>query len=264
MSSLLNSVTNAASMVSGLTGTGARQRQDPTETIARVFSNLDTEGKGYLEAADFETAFEKLGVGDTGTSDENLTLVDADRVISALDQDGDGKVTTEDLSQGLRAITDSVGFLQGRLGTEGLEAMGAMPPPPPPPPGEQAGFTEEELTSQLAALTESDEASETDAYGSDLLANILAQFDTADADGDGRISGVEAMSFAQTLGDADPGSNEEGEADGTTTSTAGSQGANADRATADLLVMRRIMQLMDAYDSPYQTSDTGESLSVSA
>ncbi len=252
--STLSSVGGISSMISAVTGTNSTKRLDPSEVLDQVFSNLDTEGKGYLEASDFQTAFDSLN---TDTSDEDLTGVTAQDVFSALDSDGDGKVTTDDMTQSLQTMTDSLGYLQGMMGM-----------PPPPPGGGQAGFSEDELTDQLDALTES---GDTDSYGTQLLTNILDQFDTADADGDGLVSGTEAASFAQSLEDASSDSTTAAN-DSTGTTTTASSASTASTAssetktstTSDLLVMQRIMQLMETYGSSYQSSETSDQLSLIA
>ncbi|NEV61688.1 EF-hand domain-containing protein [Thiorhodococcus minor] len=194
MSSILSNVGDLASRVYGV-ATGQTQKYgSPTETIEEVFSQLDATGKGYLDAADFESAFESLGLG---SGDGSLTETGVEEVVSALDVDGDGRVTTDDMTQGLQALTDSLGVLRGQESPAGPEAVGAMPPPPPTP--EQVlGFTEEELASQYATLTSAEDADPED-EGTQLLASILDDFESADADGDGRVSGEEAMAFAQSL-----------------------------------------------------------------
>ncbi|MGQ9660396.1 MAG: EF-hand domain-containing protein [Thermochromatium sp.] len=101
-----------------------RDDQGQTQTLERLFSSLDTEGKGYLDANDFEIAFAALGLGQAGqTSDGTLTLPGVEEVVAALDMDGDGKVSANDLTAGMRSLTDSLSFLQGCAERLGAEAM---------------------------------------------------------------------------------------------------------------------------------------------
>ncbi|MBK1723171.1 EF-hand domain-containing protein [Thiocystis violacea] len=252
MSSILNSIGDLASSVYGANTTQTKRYGDPADSIKQVFSSLDTQGKGYLDAADFQSAFESLGLGSAGEGDESLTAKSAKEVVSVLDLDGDGQVTTEDMTQGLQTLTDSLGVLRGRDAMAGPEAMSGMPLPPTP---EQVlGFTRDELTSQLETLTTAVDA-DTEDEGTQLLATMLADFDTADADGDGRISGEEAMAFAQSL-----------DAAGATTaaSTAGQTGvesASARETSTEQLVMRRIMALVDAYGSSAVSGEASDLLS---
>jgi Ca2+-binding EF-hand superfamily protein len=259
ISTITSGIGDIGSKLYGASSAITRDYQERTQTLEQVFSNLDTEGKGYLDASDFETAFAALGLGDESEeSDGNLTLPGIEDVVAALDMDGDGKVSSDDLSEGMRSLTDSLSFLQGRAETWSNEALGGMPPPPPTA-GQGAGFTQEELTRQLETLTASG-ATEDD--GAVLLSSILSQFETADADSDGRVSGAEAMSFGQTLRSGETQNEEESQDMGTTASTDGS--TTGREASSELLVMRRIMQLMNAYGSSYRSTGSSESLSLAA
>ncbi|QGU33022.1 EF-hand domain-containing protein [Thermochromatium tepidum] len=98
--------------------------QERSKTLEQVFSSLDTKGKGYLDAKDFETAFSGLGLAESkDESDKNLTLPGVEDVVAALDMDGDGTVSSDDLTEGMRALTDSLAFLQDHVERLGNEAM---------------------------------------------------------------------------------------------------------------------------------------------
>jgi hypothetical protein len=121
------------------------------------------------------------------------TLPGVEDVVAALDMDGDGKVSSGDLTEGMRSLTDSLSFLQGRAEMLGTEAM---------------AFTQT-FNSQLA-----------------------------DEDG---------MQTTETTASAESVSREQG-------------------SRPDLFVMRRVMQLMDAYGSgsSYRSNEASESLSLVA
>ena len=253
ISTITSGVGEIGSKLYGAASAITRDYQERTETLDRVFSSLDTEGKGYLDADDFATAFAALGLDDStaADSDGNLTLPGVEDVVAALDLDGDGKVSSDDLSEGMRSLTDSLSALQGRAETWSSEALAGVPPPPSSA-DPSTGFTQEELSRQWETLSASG-ATEDD--GAALLASLLNQFDTADSDGDGRVSGAEAMSFSQTLGSGET----ENAAETAQTATTADGTASAS-AGSELLVMRRIMQLMNAYGS----AESSESLSLVA
>ncbi|ADC61959.1 EF-hand domain-containing protein [Allochromatium vinosum] len=196
ISTITSSVGDIGSRLYGAASAITRDYEERTATLEQVFSKLDTEGKGYLDAGDFETAFEALGLGDSEEeSDENLTLPGVEDVVAALDMDGDGKVSSGDLTEGVRSLTDSLSFLQGRAEVLGAEAM---------------KFTQT-FNSQLA-----DEEAETQ-------------------------QATEAAA------------------------TASAESVSREQSTRpDLFVMRRVMQLMDAYGSSYRSSESSESLSLVA
>lgn len=255
-------LSNIASSLCNATQRQSATYGDPSDSIAQVISNLDADGKGYLDVSDFQAAFESLGLGSADTADGSLTRAGAQEVVSILDVDGDGRVTSDDMTQGLQSLTDSLGVLRGRESQAGTEALGAMLPPPPTS-GQGLGFTKDELTAQLESLTATDGA-DTQDEGTQLLANILDQFDAVDTDGDGRISGEEALSFAQSLqnagsavGDASAvsaGATVQGAAASTSAANA------ATSASAEQLAMRRIMALVGAYRTSDVLGDSGSDL----
>lgn len=140
-----------------------------------LFSKIDTSNKGYIEKEDLVSAFSSV----TSTSDTSAT-----DVFSQLDSDSDGKVTESEFSSALEALNSQY---------DASRMQGAMMPPPPPPTDDE-GFTEEELTSQL------EEIGDTDSARSTLISSILENFDAADTDGDGKVNGAEAMTYAEANG----------------------------------------------------------------
>jgi len=141
-----------------------------------LFSKIDTSGKGYINEEDLVTAFSSL----TTTSDTS-----ASSVFSQLDSDSDGKITESEFTTSLTQLSEALNtqYDQSRM-------QGAMPPPPPSSE-EDEGFTEDELTSQL------EEIGDTDSARSTLISSILENFDAADTDSDGKVSNTEAMAYAE-------------------------------------------------------------------
>ena len=184
-----------------------------------LFSKIDTSNKGYIEKDDLVSAFSSL----TSTSDTS-----ASDVFSQLDSDSDGKVTESEFSSTLQQLAETLNsqYDQSRM-------QGAMPPPPPPP-ADDAGFTEDELTSQL------EEIGDTDSARSSLISSIVENFDAADTDGDGKVSHTEAMSYAEANDIATPTSGHNASED---TSQSGST------SVSDTQIYQQIMELMRAYGS---------------
>ncbi len=190
-----------------------------SSTASYLFSKIDTSNKGYIEKDDLVSAFSSL----TSTSDTS-----ASDVFSQLDSDSDGKVTESEFSSTLQQLAETLNsqYDQSRM-------QGAMPPPPPPP-ADDAGFTEDELTSQL------EEIGDTDAARSSLISSIVENFDAADTDGDGKVSHTEAMTYAEANDIATPASGNNASED---TSQSGSS------SVSDTQIYQQIMELMRAYGS---------------
>lgn len=170
-----------------------------------LFSKIDTSNKGYIEKEDLVSAFSSV----TSTSDTSAT-----DVFSQLDSDSDGKVTESEFSSALEALNSQY---------DASRMQGAMMPPPPPPTDDE-GFTEEELTSQL------EEIGDTDSARSTLISSILENFDAADTDGDGKVNGAEAMTYAEANGISTTPSSTAS----TPTTPSGTSGFTAEELTSQL------------------------------
>lgn len=252
MSSAISGIGAGSSMMYGMSGGGRLQRPDPTQMVETLFANIDTENKGYLEAADLQAAFDQLSTdGDSDTAS-------VDEMFATLDSDGDGKLTSTEMSESMQTLSDTLGFLQGMGGMGG---PGGMPPPPPPAAEEDTGFTEEELTSQLTELQESGTLSDADTARAELLTSVLSQFDTADTNSDGRVDFKEAMAIEQSGQEPDATASTTGS---TATSDTTAATASSDGTTTKALVMRTIMQLMQTYGAPQQAENASSLLSLSA
>lgn len=205
----------------------------------KLFTQLDTKNQGYIEQSDLESAFSKISDSST----------DAEDVFSQMDIDSDGKVTEDEMATALGQVAEELDsqFNSMRMqggGQGGPGGMGGMPPPPPPE--NDAGFTKEELTSQL------EEIGDTDSKRSELISSVLENFDEADSDSDGKVSFQEAMAYDQS-----PQSSSS-----TTTSSvdsSSSTSATSSTSTAENDVMMKIMQLMQAYQVFGQENDESNS-----
>jgi hypothetical protein len=186
-------------------------------SISQLFAKLDTRSQGYLEKSDLVSAFSKIA------SDSRLSA--AEDVFAALDSDSDGKVTESEFSTTLTKLQEELDsqFNQMRMqghGGHGPQGMDGMPPPPPPQ--DDAGFTKDELSSQL------EEIGSSDSERASFISNVANNFEAADADGDGKVSFAEAQAY---------------------NSDASASASSTSSTNSDAQVMFQIMQLMHAYGS---------------
>ncbi len=201
--------------------------------VSQLFSRLDSKSQGYLEKSDLVSAFSAI----SGTEDSA-----AEALFSVLDADSDGKVTESEFSSTLSKLQEELDSqfaqmrMQGMPG-QGPQGMGGMPPPPPP---NDEGFTQEELSAQLSEIGDSD------SERSSLISDIVANFEAADSDGDGKVSFQEAMAYKDTQ--------QTGSTDEAATTTAQTS------ASSDAQVVRQLMQLLHAYGRPDRDESTTSSL----
>jgi Ca2+-binding EF-hand superfamily protein len=207
-----------------------------TTSISQLFAKLDTKSQGYLDKSDIVSAFSKI------ESDSSSSA--AADVFAALDTDSDGKVTESEFSTTLSKLQEELDsqFNQMRMqghGGQGPQGMAGMPPPPPPQ--DDAGFTKDELTSQL------EEIGSTDSERASFISNVVQNFDAADTNGDGKVSFAEAQAVNSSTS--------------ASTSEAGTTVAStSENSNAETQVMMKIMQLMHAYGS-FNDNSSNSSLS---
>ena len=201
------------------------KRPDPTQMASKLFSKLDTKNQGYLEKSDLQSALNSV----SGDSSSNV-----DALFSQLDGNSDGKVTKDEMSDTLKKIADELDSQFNQMRTQnGMAAEGGMPPPPPPSGGQDdAGFTKDELSSQL------EEIGSSDSQRSSLISKVVNNFEAADTDQDGKVSFKEAMAYDQK---------ESSSTSSVTTDSTSSGTAKAE--TSELKLMQQILQLMQAYGS---------------
>lgn len=219
-------------------------RPDPAQMAEQLFAKLDTDGQGYFEVADLESAYETANLAGNGLTSSEL--------FAQLDADTDGKVTASEFSTAITSLAAELDaqFAQGRMDAArmgGGPGMGGMPPPPPPPDDE--GYTEEELATQLASIDSADDPRAA------LLTSLVDNFAAADTDGDGKISFAEAMSFDAASATSDDTATTSSSTTETNTSAATtSDTESSGTATTDARFMLQIMQLMHAYGLTERTA----------
>ncbi|MEW6446341.1 MAG: EF-hand domain-containing protein [Pseudomonadota bacterium] len=221
---MISSVSNGGYASMMMSGMNRMQRPDPSQIAEDLFSKLDSDGKGYIEVSDLESAFGNL---------QDSSSANADELFASLDGDSDGKVTQDEMAAALEAqMSELESQFQGMRMQGGMGAMGGMMPPPPPPQ-EDEGFTQDELSAQL------EEIGDTDSARSELISSIVDNFEAADADGDGKVSFKEAMDYKESTQSA----SSDGTEDESSTTVADS--GSDDNAASNLLF--QIMRLAEAY-----------------
>ena len=228
MSSVSSISTSSIASLYSEASSQRRQRPDASTMAEDLFTKLDTTGKGYIEQSDLTSAISALS--STSSSGSNS----ASELFSQLDSDGDGKVTQDELTTSLQKLAES---LDSQF--DEMRMQGGMPPPPPP--GEDdAGFTEEELTDQLA------EIGGTDSSRASLISNVVNNFDAADTNEDGKVSFQEAIAYDK----ANPASSSSSTTDSTnSTDSTSSATSVASGDTSDAQVFRQLMDLLRTYGS---------------
>ena len=211
-----------------------------SQMASQLFSRLDTKSQGFIEKSDLASAFSQI------SAKAEASTSSVDDVFTALDGNSDGKVTKDEFASVLAQLQEQMDSQRMQGGAHGAGGM-----PPPPPPGDDAGFTKDELTSQIES------ADSSDTQRTELLNKIVENFEAADSDGDGKVSFKEAMAYDESTKTATTDSSS---TSGSTSSTTTAASNNDDQ------IMFKIMQLMHAYSSGQDQEQSGlaSQLSVSA
>ena len=148
-----------------------------------IFSRLDTKNQGFIEKSDLSKAL------------DGLSESDSDALMESLDTDSDGKVTKTELS-------DNIDQLLSQLKSNMTQSQRGMPPPPsgdrpppPPPQGNDEGFTKDQLT-EMASSTD-------DSKMAEMMSKIAENFDAADTNQDGKVTGEEARAYQDKQEESD-------------------------------------------------------------
>jgi Ca2+-binding EF-hand superfamily protein len=229
------------------------KRPDSTQLAETLFSKLDTSGQGYIQKSDLQSAFDKIASTSGGSSTSTV-----DELFSKFDGNDDGKVTKQEFSDTVNKLSSQLDehFASTRLqnampGGErsGMNGLGGMPPPPPPPGGGPS-LSKDELSSTLNQIGTFDSRS-------NMMSNVLNNFDAADTDGDGKVSFKEAMAYDQ----ANPTSETSRQSSLSDTDSAVGSSSN----DLNLQLMQQILKLAEAYGVASEArSAVGSSLSITA
>ena len=215
-----------------------------------LFTKLDTKNQGYIDKADLQSAFAALS-----TSSSSSSTTSAEDVFASLDSDQDGKVTQSELATSLQSMADQIDSqLNSMRMNSAMGAAGGMPPPPPTSDSSNQndnGFSKDELTSQLSEIGTSD------SKRSSLISNIVANFDKADTDGDGKVTMKEAMAYDQANSSSTTGSSS---AVAASSSSSDSNSTSSSTGQNDFAVMLKLMQLAQSYGALSTDSSTKSTL----
>lgn len=230
---------------------GMRQRPEASEVAQQIFSKLDTDNQGYLEAGDFASAISQLS-----RSGQNSNTASSDEVFSSLDGDSDGKVTQDELASGIQSLQDQLDSQFNAMRMQGgMQGMGGGGMPPPPPQGGRGGKDEGLDQSQLGNMaTSASESGNTQA--ADLFSQLADNFDAADADGDGKVTFSESVAYQRQQAQAGS-TGSESSSDSASSSTVASSQDSQGR------IAQRLMDMMRAYDD-FSAPGEGSSLRSAA
>jgi hypothetical protein len=220
-------------MVSNIGGnplSAQMQRPDSSKMASSLFSKLDTKNQGYIEKGDLQSAFDQIA-----SSGNSATTASVDDVFKTLDGNGDGKVTEQDMSDSLKKLTQQ---FESQFNSMRMQGMGGMQ-------GMSGGVTRDQLGDMVDGI------GATDGRRADQMANLAANFDTADSNGDGKVSPQEARAFNQVS-----------QANSLTSSASDAAAILSGAENSDAGVMVRIMQLVRAYGGAEQTTDQTEAVST--
>ncbi|HJS14818.1 MAG TPA: EF-hand domain-containing protein [Rheinheimera sp.] len=198
-------------------------KEQLTEAAGNLFGKLDSQNKGYLEQSDFSGLLSGLQNDEASTKSEEL--------FSSLDSDKDGQLTSSEFSDNFSNL------LYSAQGT-----MGSRPAPP-----QDSGKSKDELTALLEELEQEDEKS------TEGLKSLLDNFDTADADSDGKVTMQEAKSFRESQ-----------QTESSSLASKVSTGSDQSESISKLL-SRTMQQLMDTYGGMAKAnSQSGSAVNIRA
>lgn len=145
-----------------------------------LLSTMDADASGGIDSAEFSTAaLELSGISDTSAISEAFT---------GLDTDENGAISLDELTSAFESMASG-----------GMMAAGAPPPPPPGPPPSQSGEEEDDDGYTVDELTTlASDTSSTDSTLSSLFETLVTNFDSADTNGDGKVTASEAMAYQES------------------------------------------------------------------
>lgn len=232
------------SSINSISGSGSSssiQPPDPSKMVDKLFSKLDPTGKGYITKSDLQTAMDQMsasgsssGTGSSnGTSSSSSSAI-VDEIFKKIDTNGDGKITKDEMTSGMKSLASS---LQGQINKTGRGG---------PPSG---GSSQSSSSSDSTSSTQSSSATKT--------------YQAADTNQDGKVSEKEQIAYDLLMqSQASSTSSNASKAASSTSSNSGNA-ASATSNGSDARIMKQIVDLMNAYSSS-NSSSSNSGISVTA
>lgn len=171
------------------------QRPDATKIANDLFAKVDTKNQGYIDKAALQSALEQV------SADGSSTSTDVDQFLSKIDSDSDGKITKQELTDGVKQLADQ---LDAQFDSSRVARAGAGEPPPAPPSIDDI-FSSLDTKNQGYLDKESLQAA-FDKNSTDTEANtakVEEIFKALDTDGDSKITKEELAAGIDQLGGPD-------------------------------------------------------------
>ncbi len=222
-------------------GNGKVTKEEMSATIQKIASELDGQSPRMRMQGDMPPppppggaqGAQKSSSSDSSNSSQDIDPADANE---------DGTVSAQEAQAYAASQASSDTSSTSSADAQLMQMLAGGMPPPPPQEGGQ-GFTKDQLTSMSKDL------SSTDSERSKVMSDVAANFDAADINGDGKVSGSEARAFEDSKN-----------ASGTGSSTDTSSTSSA--SNADAQVMKQMVQLLKSYGFDQTAESSGFSTSA--
>lgn len=164
---------SGSSMLASYASTKVTQKAQTSSMVDELFKKLDTDQQGSLDKSELQKAL-------SAASTDTTSSASADEMFSAMDADGDGNITKTELGDTLQSLMDKMDNLMASMRVRGAQGEAV-----------DEGFTKDQLTEM------SQDSNATDSKRASFMAEIAANFDAADSDGNGKVNREEAMTYAE-------------------------------------------------------------------
>jgi len=225
-------------------GNGKVTKEEMSATIQKIASELDGQSPRMRMQGDMPPppppggaqGAQKSSSTDSSSSNQDIEPADANE---------DGTVSAKEAQAYAASQASSDTSSTSSADAQLMQMLaGGMPPPPPQEGGQgDQGFTKDQLTSMTKDL------SSTDSERSKVMSDVAANFDAADINGDGKVSGSEARTFEDSKNASGSGSS----TDTSSTSSA---------SNADAQFMKQMVQLLKSYGFDQTEESSGFSTSA--
>lgn len=137
--------------------------QSAQDRMQKLFGKLDANSDGGIDATELKSFVDKVAEK-SGTA-----AADADAIMTSLDSDGNGSVSSTELQDNGKALFDAL-----RQQLAGVSGMNQGPPPPPPPQND-AGSSSTSSSSDVSQLFNALDTNGDGQISSDELSALLSQ-----------------------------------------------------------------------------------------